>query len=332
MAYLQPAAQARTEAVLNELGFAVEADDRRRWPIWIGVILLALLCHLLVSLYRLDWSHPTVPMPVDIHSVDPAKLDAIREQWKRQKNILIDKDKNRASDAEKPKDARYFSDKNINVQKEQRARETNVLPKPGAPGPMAESKPQEQAKPKAEAPAKPLPNLGNLGVPLHLDRKAAPKPDPRPKQAGQRQFAGNEGGDQAILDRELPQGSENMLNAEESVFYSFYSRMYEAIAPIWQSRIREVAQSQRLAAGDYTTVVDVVLDRNGNLLGVHRVRSSGVEAFDRAVDNALGRTGHFPNPPKELLNESGEVHTGWTFTVSLAQGTGYNFLPPERVY
>ena len=143
---------------------------------------------------------------------------------------------------------------------------------------------------------------------------------------------GDEGGDQAVLDRKLPEGASNMLNAEESVYYSFYARMYEAIAPVWQSRIREVASTQRVGAGEYTTVVDVILDKNGNLLGVKRVHNSGVEAFDKAVDNALSKTGHFPNPPKDLLNEAGEVHTGWTFTVSLQQGTGYNFMPPERVY
>ena len=328
MVYPQPAQAA---ALLNELGFAIDDDsDRRRWRKWVVVIILALLCHLLMSLYHMNWEAASPPMPVDINPVDPAKLDAIRKQW-RDKSILIDKGAKAAAEA--PKDARYFSDKNIRVEKEQRARDTNVLPRPGAPGPMGESKPQEKAQPKPQLqnPVMPLPNLGNLGVPMHLDRKPPPQ-EVREKQNGEQQFHGNDGGDQAVLDRALPPGSENMLNAEESVFYSFYARMYESIAPVWQSRIREVAGSQRVAAGEYTTQVDVVLDHNGNLLGVRRMHSSGVDAFDRAVDAALSKTGHFPNPPKALLNESGEIHTGWTFTVSLQQGTGYSFEPPERVY
>lgn len=184
--------------------------------------------------------------------------------------------------------------------------------------------------PKAEAQkqTQPLPELGNLGVPLHLDRPAPPAP----QKAEVQRNNGDEGGDQAVLDRDLPQGSENMLNAEESVFYSFYSRMYEAIAPVWQSHIRTVASQQHVAAGDYTTVVDVILDKDGNLVGVRQMHSSGVPAFDHAVDAALQKAGHFPNPPKDLLNAQGEVHTGWTFTVQLAQGTGFNFAPPERVY
>ena len=328
MVYPQPT---QAQALLNELGFAIEDEgDRRGLRKWIVVIILALLCHLLASLYHLNWEAVVQPpMPVDIKTVDPAKLDAIRKQW-HDKSILIDKGAKAAAEA--PKDARYFSDKNIRVEKEQRARETNVLPRPGAPGPMGESKPEQKSetKPLPQTLPHTLPNLGNLGVPMHLDRK--PPPQEEQPQQGQTQFHGNDGGDQAVLDRNLPQGSENMLNAEESVFYSFYARMYEAIAPVWQSRIREVAGSQRVAAGEYTTQVDVVLDKSGNLIGVRRMHSSGVDAFDKAVDAALAKTGHFPNPPKDLLNESGEVHTGWTFTVSLQQGTGYNFAPPERVY
>lgn len=327
MVYPQPGT---AEALLNEMGFAIDDDgDRRPWIKWVVVILLALLCHLLVSLYHMNWENPTAPMPVDIHQVDPAKLDQIRKQW-REKALLLDKNKAHTAE-EAPKDARYFSDRNIRVEKEQRAKDTNVIPNPGAPGPRAKSEPEEKVQPKPKNPAVPLPNLGNLGVPLDLSRPPPPQ-QVREKQDGQAMANGDEGGDQAVLDRKLPEGASNMLNAEESVYYSFYARMYEAIAPVWQSRIREVAGSTRVAAGEYTTVVDVILDKSGNLLGVRRVHNSGVEAFDKAVDNALARTGHFPNPPKDLLNEAGEVHTGWTFTVSLQQGTGYNFMPPERVY
>jgi TonB family protein len=314
------------------LQFAIEEQDRSRWRTWVIVALLVLLCHVLLSFLHWNWQPALPPMPVDINPVDPQKLAQIREQWRRDKNILIDKDKNRPSAAEKPKDARYFSDKNIRVEKEQRARDTNVLPKPGAPGPQ--TKAQEQAKPKKAKPqVKPAPDLSKLGVPLRLDQKPKPvTPDPPEKVTEPRARSGNDAGDQAVLDRTLPQGSENLLNAEESVFYSFYSRMYEAIAPIWQSRVREVTPTTRILPGDYTTVVDVVLDREGNLIAVRQIQSSGVAVLDQAVENSWHKTGHFPNPPKELLNKQGEVHTGWTFTVQLSQGSGLQYVPPERVY
>lgn len=326
----QPGHSALSQANgLAAFGFTNEIKHSRS-KVWLTVILLALLVHLFASLTQINWGPNAAPLQVDIHPVDPAKLDAIRKQWSRQKSILIDRDKSRPNEVSAPKDARYFSDKNIRVEKEQRARETQVLPHAGAQGPRSEQASQKKIQPSAQTKSNPLPLLGNLGVPLHLDRRSLPATKDNLRQV--RQNAGEEGGDQAVLERDLPQGSQNLLNAEESVFYSFYSRMYEAIAPVWQSRIREVANTTRVAAGEYTTSVDVVLDPSGNLIAVRRIHSSGIASFDRAVDDALAKTGHFPNPPKELLNPAGEVHTGWTFTVSLQQGTGYNFLPPERVY
>jgi TonB family protein len=281
----------------------------------------------------IDWRSAIAPMPVEIQQVDPHKLAQIRKEWKkRDQSILLDKDKNRP-DAEKPKDAKYFSDKNIRVEKEQRARDTNVLPIPGNPAPKARA--ENQAKPKTEpqTQTKPLPDLSNLGVPMRLDQPK-PQPQERPDQNAEQQNtrSGDDAGDQAIQDRDLPQGSQNLLNAEESVYYSFYARMYEAIAPVWQSRVREVTPTQRILPGDYTTVVDVVLDKDGNVIDVRQIQSSGISVLDQAVDTSCRKTGHFPNPPKDLLNAQGEVHTGWTFTVQLSQGSGMEYMPPARVY
>src|SRR6185437_9926267 len=105
-----------------------------------------------------------------------------------------------------------------------------------------------------------------------------------------------------------------------------------AIAPIWQSRVREVTPQTRIVPGNYTTVVDVVLDKEGNLIAVRQITGSGIPVLDQAVDTSWHKTGRFPNPPKDLLNDQGEVHTGWTSTVQLDQGAGLNYMPPERVY
>ena len=104
-------------------------------------------------------------------------------------------------------------------------------------------KPNRRKRRKAPKPAPPvktevaLPKVGNLGVNYRFEKRAKTEteakvreskltPDPTALRGGQ------DGGDQAIMDRTLPEGSENLLKAQESVFYSFYSRLYEAIAPI----------------------------------------------------------------------------------------------------
>jgi protein TonB len=141
------------------------------------------------------------------------------------------------------------------------------------------------------------------------------------------------GGEQYVADKNLPEGSENLLNAEESVYYSFYARLYDAIGPIWASRLREISQTARVQPGDYTTSVDVVLDPEGNLVEVRLLQSSQVREFDEAVHSSWSKIGKFPNPPKGLIKEDGKVHTGWNFTVQVGGGgAGLMLMPPERAY
>jgi len=126
-----------------------------------------------------------------------------------------------------------------------------------------------------------------------------------------------EGGDQNIVDRTLPEGSENMLNTKQSIYYSFYSRLYEAIGPIWQSRAREVPYRRQLSPGDYVTIVDIVLDRDGNLVETRYLQSAGVADFDDAVESSWRKIGRFPNPPRGLLNAEGKLHIVWSFTFQI---------------
>jgi hypothetical protein len=78
--------------------------------------------------------------------------------------------------------------------------------------------------------------------------------------------------------------------------------------------------------------VDVIFDPDGNLVGVRRIQSSGIDDFDLAVDESWKKVGRFPNPPKGLLGAENQVHTGWTFTVQVGDGFNMNYLPPERNY
>src|SRR4051794_20500662 len=99
---------------------------------WIYFLIIALLFHLLLFTLHLDWLGHAPPPRVEIQTIDPKKLDAVRKQWK-DKGLLLNKDKSKPKEKEAPPDARYFSDRNIHVEKEQRAKDTNVIPKPGRP-------------------------------------------------------------------------------------------------------------------------------------------------------------------------------------------------------
>lgn len=307
------------------------SDKPRSWKIWIIFFLLALLFHAILFALRLQWSLPTPPPRVEVQNIDPQKLDAIRRQWK-EKSLLLDKNPSLPSSKEAPPDARYMSDRNIRVEKEQRARDTQVIPKPGQPNSsvQSESKSAHRPPPRTKAQPHPLPKLGDLGVPFRLDAK--PEAPPPEDQTSQSSSSASQGGDQATLDKDLPVGSQNMLNAQESIYYSFYSRLYQAIGPIWQSLIREIPYRRRVNPGEYNTVVDVIFDENGNLKEVHRIQSSGIPEFDNSVDQAWKRVGRFPNPPQGLLDSQRQVHTGWTFSVQVGEGSNFQYLPPARNY
>lgn len=308
----------------------------RRSGVWLA-LLAALIFHLLFMWVKVQWSSPARPMPVEVKQIDMNKLEAIRKQWRDQEKkptgFLLDKDPKAPSEKEAPKDARYESARNVRVEKEQRAKQTNVIPKPAVP--FQQAQPQENALPKAQneaAKSRSKVKLGNLGIPMKFapDRKKVGK-DGRKSQAQQVQ-PGSEGGDQALREKDLPEGAENLLNTKESIFYTFYARLYEAIGPVWQSRIRSIGYRRQVRPGEYSTVVDVILDREGGLIEIRRMQSSGIDEFDSAVDSSWRKISRFPNPPTGLVEADGYVHTGWTFTVNVGQGAMIEYLPPERVY
>lgn len=299
-------------------------------------LLLALIWHLLWFwvLPRLNFGEVT--HRVELQPFTPTQLDQLREKWKqRERTLLLQKNPNAPRAKEAPKDARYESDRNQIVEKETRAQVTDVLPKPGAQvRPVPQSHSQAQSQPKQSSKSQSAPrklSLGNLGVPMHLGKSSQvrseeeeiSRPATPPMQAG---------ADQALLDKNLQPGAENMLNTQESVYYSFYARIYEAIGPLWQSYIRDVSYQQRVAKGEYTTVCDVVFDSTGNIVAVNILRGSGVTGFDSAVQRAWKKLERFPNPPRSLIGQDGLGHTGWTFAVAVGEGFNVDYLPPSREY
>jgi TonB family protein len=293
--------------------------SRNRLLTWALIVLLTLILHFGV-LPHLPFPAP-IPVPrkaVKINPVDPARVEAIRKQWER--SLLLGQNQPRSADA--PPEARYFSDRNIRVEKEQRARQSDVLPRPGEQKPSPLESPGEEPRTRS---------LRDLALPLPLDpnpkgfpvsKAEAPSPQERtePRPAGS-------GADQAVRDPSLPEGNQNLLNAQETVYYSFYARMYERIGPLWKSLIRQVPQRRKLVEGDYITQVDVVFDSEGNIRDVRVLQSSGVPEFDRAVETAWRQIKQVPNPPRELIDEQGEVHTGWSFSVRVGAGFNREFDP-----
>lgn len=279
---------------------------------------------------------PPPPMPID--TIDPAKLAALKKQWTEQKkrSLLINRDPSPKKNSPPPKDARFESDRNIRVDKESRARKTSPLARPGE-GAKANSaslptNPRE-APPQTEPRPKHLLPLSRLGVKYRLPPPVSAQPlNPSPKSPGTGSASSQEGqGSQWVDSPELPFSSQNVLNAQESIYYSFYARLYDAIAPIWQSQIQALSYRKKVAQGTYTTAIELILDAEGGLIDAEILQSSTVAEFDAVAQNAWRRINRFPNPPAGLITPRREVRTVWTFRVHVGPGFQLNYTPPERV-
>lgn len=271
------------------------------------VIVLSILWHLLLLLFPWDFSfHKNSGIkPVNVQSLTSEQLSQIKKQ------ILLSK--KRRSEQVAPQDARYISDQNIDVKKEQRAKVADTLPQ--------ESKAMKRSQKKTNSQSE---LLKNLGVSVNYPKSTSSQANEDKK--------GQQGADQLVDDPSLALGSENLLKSERSVYYSYYSRLYQAVAPIWRSHINSLMNSVALAPSTYSTQTNVIFDSAGKLIEVQILTSSGVKSFDDAAKLSWSRVGRFPNPPKDLLDENDQIQTGWVFQVHVDQKLRWSHQPPRRSF
>lgn len=307
----------------------------RNAKIWMIVLFLTLLLHLLIlSLPRRYFFafNPFQKMkPIALNTVNPETLEQIRSQWKQR--MLINKNQQLSKTTPTPKDARYFSDRNIRVEKEQRAadRLSKNLPEKNTGNPDAAPM-QPQAIPMPDQVFPPA-DLKKLGVPLLQGRQKSP-PRPKTSSPSQNQMASNSapyGGHQWIDEKDLPQGAETMLNAAESVYYSYFLRVAEAIEPPWRSTVTSTSLNRYVPEGEYVTVVDLVFDDGGNYLYTQYLKESGIQEYDTIIEQVMRKLQRLPNPPRELLDSTNRVHFPVKFTVQRNQQAPITVGPPRLI-
>jgi len=298
--------------------------ERRSTSRWLLLALIAILLHALALYISPGFWQPIPPPPVEITQVDPAKLAAIKKQWK-ERGFLVAKDPLKPKvDQAAPKDARYESDRNQSVEKETRGKVSDVIPNTSGK-PDAKTRQEKAQKENSRVKSIPLSSLSNFqGLPM-------PKRRLDDNEASERQGRAGPTVDQNLLEN-LPEGAEAMLNTVESVYYTFYARIYDQIGPLWQSNVRNAISRKRYAEGSYLTQVDVTFDSEGNYQQTQILTSSGIPEFDHAVVAAWAKIPRFPNPPRSLIQPDGKIHMGWSFHVLLDSRMQWQYMPPERQY
>lgn len=262
-------------------------------------IALALLFHLgVLSLPWQRWFQTERPRDeiVPVQVLDPAAIARMREQNRQ----LLLENRSAPESTEAPENARFESDRNVRVEREQRARQGEVLPQAAA----------QNTRTK--------PDLSRFGVKLGARPAARAETHRAPSQ-------------QLVDDPTLPLGAENMLSSAQSVYYSFYARLAEGTLPIWQSSVRTLeSQGLTLPAGDFVTVVELVLREDGALEDIRTLQSSGYSQLDRAAEDSWRRLTRYPNPPRALLGPDGRLRVRWGYKVTNQPGS-FRVLPPVRI-
>jgi TonB family protein len=162
-----------------------------------------------------------------------------------------------------------------------------------------------------------VPNLGNLAVPI------VPKYQPKTLKKMEEEARNDNWADQGAAPQDYVQGyhesDRTLLNTKEYLFYGYYQRIRQRLdsawVPILKARLVRYYNSGRHLASEmeHRTKVLVVMNGDGAIVRVELVSESGTNDLDEAAIDAFNEAGPFPNPPKGIVNKSGQIEIPWEF-------------------
>lgn len=116
--------------------------------------------------------------------------------------------------------------------------------------------------------------------------------------------------------RDVPKGEETLLNSKEFRYATFFNRVKRGVSDHWspgEVYLRHDPYGNIYGVKDRYTVLNVVLDSEGDLSDVTVARSSGVGFLDDEAVHAFQLASPFPNPPHGLLETDGSIRFQFGF-------------------
>jgi TonB family protein len=114
-------------------------------------------------------------------------------------------------------------------------------------------------------------------------------------------------------------GEVTALNTKEFVFFSYFERVRRQLDQAWQPIVKQnvgriLKGGRQLASNsDFVTRTLVTMNERGEILRIQLLEQSGTEDLDQAAIDALNKAGPYPNPPRGLIDSSGNVYIRWDF-------------------
>lgn len=300
--------------------------------VWLGLA-LSLLLHVLLGLWLWNVERPEESRDdlVSLKLLDkktPATM-RLRERKTPLKGQVVDLPK--PDKEEVPPEARFLSQYDTRVEKEQKtrhrgrkAREAGQARKGPSKKPVKkarqgrrEKKPRKEVAVPEREPAK---QPGLRGV-AGLNRLLMPTIGGTPGASAM--AAGGQGrfmSDDAMLGvRE--EGDTTLLNSRSFKYWDFFQRVKDRVREEWEPgpvyRSRD-PHGKIYGQKDRLTVLTVTLDAKGTVQRMEVARESGLPFLDKEAMASFKKASPFPNPPGGLADEQGRISFSFGFLLDLS--------------
>lgn len=252
------------------------------------------------------------------------------------------------------KRAEYLSQHNTRVKKQQKARRRGkAARKLGAPA-KKESKIQspkskslaETAAPKVaeaqELPAKPVEapkdETGDRRPKTDMLRSAQSKAllptlDKQSAVTNIQTLTGAAASDDALLNIK-EEGETTMLDSKKFMHWDFFNTVKQRVRKHWHpAKVyrRQDPTGKVYGIKDRLTVVQVTLNKQGNLQRLTTVKDSGMDFLDTEARAALTKAAPFNNPPTGLLNQHDMIVFKFGFLFEISTNRFKFFRVPARM-
>jgi TonB family protein len=182
-----------------------------------------------------------------------------------------------------------------------------------SPDGVLPEKAQTQSKGGAPGSTKAAPNVPNL--------------IPSDKQL-MRSIAGGGGGTNDYL-KDIDEGEDTALNAKKWKFASFFNRVKRSVAEHWRPDVeyrRRDPSGNVYGMRDRITVLRVQLKPDGSLANVIVEQPCGVDFLDDEAIAAFKAAQPFPNPPRQLVDESGMIQFKFAFIFEISGSPAFKIF------
>lgn len=286
---------------------------------------LSLIIHMALAYSLMHWDELMERFPL-LKPEPSAVLLSLKKQSEPTQIVILDTPP--LEEIEDSKKAPFLAANRVRVKEQAQARFTGDTQNREFPTPQAVRKRAQQAD---ETPK--TTTDGELIANKSRDKQTSSVQTPT---QAQREFKNLPMGISTLgesLPTNIKHGDFTFLNTDQSLFFSFYSRITPRVRFHWNNYVESVIESLTMRnlkiteTKIFTTEVDVILDKAGYYQRTDIFRSSGITALDQAVVLAFENSAPFVNPPQGMVQDDGLIHIRGKFQVHF---TPQMFAKPSR--